>query len=158
MVTLGDPADPGNYRGIFPLDVARKVLASVINQRLKRLIETSISDDQCGFRENRSTSQLIQVKAYAVFIDFAKAFDLPPIAAIWECLEWSGCSPDLLAVIMAIHADPRGKLQGSNKNKCFRVTRGVRQWCVLGPTLFISVRVLSSFSRNKRYWPAIQVR
>jgi len=46
-------------------------LANVINRRLKRLVETSISDVQCGFRENHSTSQLIQVKAYAEFIDFA---------------------------------------------------------------------------------------
>jgi hypothetical protein len=123
VVTLykhkGDQTDPGNYRGIFLLDLAGKVLASVINRRLKRLIETSISDVECGFRENRSTSQLIQVKAYAVFIDFAKAFDSPHRATIWECLELSGCPPDLLAVIMAIHADPRGKLQGSNETNAF---------------------------------------
>ncbi len=154
VVTLyklkGDPTDPTNYRGIFLLDVAGKVLASVINQRLKVLLEESISDAQCGFRQNRSTSHLIHalrrtqeacrranVKAYAVFVDFAKAFDSPPRAAIWECLEWSGCPPDLLAVIMAIHDDPRGKIQGSIE--CFRVARGVRQGCVLGPTLFILV-------------------
>jgi hypothetical protein len=73
----GDSTDPGNFRGIFLLEVAGKVLANVINRRLKRLVETSISDVQCRFRENRSTSQLIQVKAYAEFIDFAKAFDSP---------------------------------------------------------------------------------
>jgi hypothetical protein len=143
VVTLfkhkGDPTDPGNCRGIFLLDVAGKVLASVINRRLRRLIETPTSDVQCEFRENRSTSQLTQVKAYVVFIDFAKAIDSPPRAAIWECLEWSGCPPDLLAVIMAINTDPRGKLQGSNENECFQVTHGVRQGCVLGPTLFIIV-------------------
>jgi hypothetical protein len=43
------------------------------------------------------------VKAYAVFVEFAKVFNSPPRAAIWECLEWLGCPPDLLAVIMAIH-------------------------------------------------------
>ncbi len=52
VVTLykhkGDPMDPSNYRGIFLLDVAGKVLASVINQRLKVLFEESISDTQCG--------------------------------------------------------------------------------------------------------------
>ncbi len=74
-----------------------------------------------------------------MFIDFAKAFDSPPRDAIWECLEWSGCSPDLLAVNMAIQTDPREKLQGSNENECFRVTSGVRQGCVLGLTLFIIV-------------------
>jgi hypothetical protein len=44
----GDPMDPSNYTGIFLLDVAGKVLASVINQRLKVLFEESISDAQCG--------------------------------------------------------------------------------------------------------------
>jgi hypothetical protein len=36
---------------------------------------------------------------------------------------------------MAIHDDPRGKLHGSSE--FFEVERGVRQGCVLGPTLFI---------------------
>jgi hypothetical protein len=146
----GDPTDPGNYRGIFLLTVAGKVLASVIDERLKTLIEGSVNDAQCGFRRNRSTSHLIHIlrrtqeachkqgtKAYVVFIDFAKAFDSPPRGAIWKCLNWSGCPPDLLAVIMAIHADPRGRLCGNTA--FFRVTRGVRQGCVLGPTLFIIV-------------------
>jgi hypothetical protein len=152
VVTLykqkGDPTDPGNYRGIFLLDVAGKVLTSVIDKRLKVLIEESVSDSQHGFRKGRSTSHLIHVmrrtqeackeagvKAYAVFVDFAKAFDSPPRSALWECLDWAGCPPDLLAVIMAIHADPRGKLR--NTSEFFKVTRGVRQGCVLGPTLFI---------------------
>jgi hypothetical protein len=100
----GDPTDPGNYQGIFLFDVAGKVLASVNDQRLKTLIEGFASDAQCGFRRNCSTSHLIHIlgrtqeachkqgtKAYAVFVDFAKAFDSPPRGgAIWECLDWSG--------------------------------------------------------------------
>jgi hypothetical protein len=38
-------------------------------------------------------------------------------------------------VIKAIHQDPRGKICG--KFSAFRVLRGVRQGCVLGPTLFV---------------------
>ncbi len=151
MVTLykskGLRSDPGNYRGIFLLDVAGKILASVIDARLKKLIDC-VGDSQCGFRPKRSTSHLIHVvrraqeacrlanvRSYAVFVDFAKAFDSPPRKALWECLEWAGCPPDLLAVIMAIHEDPCGKLCGTTE--LFRVLRGVRQGCVLGPTLFI---------------------
>jgi hypothetical protein len=142
--------DPSNYRGIFLLALAGKVLASVRNQLLKVLLEESIRNAQCGFRQNRSTGHLIHalrrtqeachrdnIKAYAVFVKFAKAFDSPPRAAIWECLEWSGRPPDLLAVIMAIHNDPRGKIQESIE--CFRVARCVRQGCVLGLNLFILV-------------------
>jgi hypothetical protein len=56
------------------------------------------------------------VKTYAVFVDFANAFDSPPRSALWECLDWAGCSPDLLAVIMAIHADLRGKLRNTSQS------------------------------------------
>jgi hypothetical protein len=57
----GDPTDPGNYRGFFLFDVAGKVLASVNDERLKTLIEGSVSDAQCGFRRNCSTSHLIRI-------------------------------------------------------------------------------------------------
>ncbi len=111
-------------------------------------MENEVSNSQNGFRAKRSTSHMIHVlrrtqeacrdanlKTFAVFIDNKKAFDSPPRAALWECLEWAGCPPDLLAVIMAIHKDPTGKLCGTNE--FFRVMRGVRQGCVLGPAVFI---------------------
>jgi hypothetical protein len=94
VVTLykmkGNRKDPTNYRGIFLLDIAGKILASVIDARIKKLIERNVSDTQCGFRPRRSTSHLIHIlrraqeacrvsnlKAYAVFIDFKKALILP---------------------------------------------------------------------------------
>jgi hypothetical protein len=48
VVTLykmkGSKLDPGNYRGIFLLDIAGKVLATVIDMRLKKLIDNCVSD------------------------------------------------------------------------------------------------------------------
>jgi hypothetical protein len=144
----GSKMDPGNYGGIFLLDIAGKVLATVIDMRLKKLIDTCVSDTQCGFRSKCSTAHLIHIvrraqeacrlanlKAYAVFIDFKKVFDSPPREALWECLEWAGCPQDLLLVIKAIQQDPKGKICGTDA--VFKVMRGVRQGCVLGPTLFI---------------------
>jgi len=152
VVTLfkgkGARSDPSNYRGIFLLDVAGKVLATVIERRLRQAAEDWLSDSQNGFREKRSTSHSIHVlrriqeacrsadlKAFAVFIDFEKVFDSPPRAALYECLDWIGVPSDLLAMIMAIHRDPKGKVSGTSV--WFRVCRGVRQGCVLGPTMFI---------------------
>jgi len=88
-------------------------------------------------RRTQEACKVAGLKAFVVIVDFKKAFDSPPRSALWECLEWSGCPPDLLSVLMALHQDPRGKLSGSNT--FFRVMRGVRQGCVLGPTLFINV-------------------
>jgi hypothetical protein len=99
MVTLykmkGDRKDPGNYRGIFLLDTAGKVFVTVIDTRLKKLVEKCLSEMQCGFRLRRSTIYLIHVlrhaheacrlfnlKACAVFADFKKAFVSPPREAL----------------------------------------------------------------------------
>jgi hypothetical protein len=123
-------------------------LATILERRIKKASEGWLDDSQNGFREKRSTSHSIHVlrrvqeacrsanlRAYAVFIDFEKAFDSPPRGALYECLDWIGVPPDVLSVVKAIHEDPKGKVRGSSV--WFRVGRGVRQGCVLGPTMFI---------------------
>lgn len=151
VVTLfkgkGSKLDPGAYRGIFLLETAGKILSSVIAERLGGVIDENLSDAQCGFRKRRGTNHQIHVlrrmqsecrkaskPCAAVFIDFEKAFDSPPRGAIYECLEWIGCPPDLLAVIRAIHFDPHARVIGTDA--WFRVARGIRQGCILGPMLF----------------------
>jgi hypothetical protein len=154
VVTLfkgrGAKEDPSNYRGIFLLDVAGKVLATVVERRLHDLVDKCLADTQNGFRSRRSTTHNIfvlrrvqeavrtaHIETYAVFVDFVKAFDSLPRGAIWECLEWLGCPLDLLAMTAALHDNPHGKLVGSSH--WFKVLRGVRQGCVLGPILFTIV-------------------
>ena len=151
VVTLfkkGNPKDPGNYRGIFLLEVAGKILTSVVAERLSKLAEGWLSDSQCGFRKKRGTlHQILQVRKLqseverasvetaACFVDFKKAFDSPPREAIYEVLEYIGCPADLLAVVMGLHHDPEGKVR--NSDVLFKVLRGVRQGCTLGPILFL---------------------
>ncbi len=143
----GSRSDPGNYRGIFLLEIAGKVLAKVIVRRLEVGLEQVLSDTQCGFRPRRSTAHMIfilrqlQASAHinrtplaAAFIDLKKAFDSPPREAIWQCLRAIGCPKDLLAVICAMHDAPEASVRGSDV--VFKILRGVRQGCVLGPALF----------------------
>ena len=144
----GSPLDPGNSCGIFLLEVAGKILAGILNKRLQVLLEGWMSDLQCGFRRSRGTLQQIlcirraqqalkeaDATACILFIDFAKAFDSPPRSAIWACLRHIGCPPDVLAVIVAIHAQPVATVRHTDVN--FPMSRGIRQGCMLGPTLFI---------------------
>jgi hypothetical protein len=143
----GSRTDPGNYRGIFLLDVAGKILASIIASRLESLAEAWLSDSQCGFRKRRGTNHQIHslrrlqtevrrasLPTAAVFVDFEKAFDSPPRQALFECLRWIGCPPELLEVIRAIHYNPKAFVKGSES--WFKVARGIRQGCVLGPIMF----------------------
>jgi Reverse transcriptase (RNA-dependent DNA polymerase) len=123
FIGKGARSDPTNYRCIFLLDVAGKILATVIERRLKRAAECWLDDSQNRFREKRSTSMSIHVlrqipeacrsadlKAFAVFIDLEKAFDSPLRKALYKCLDWIVILSDLLSMIMAIHECPRGKV------------------------------------------------
>ena len=46
----GSRNDPTNYRGIFQLDVLRKILSSVMNARLQTVVDQVLGDEQNGFR------------------------------------------------------------------------------------------------------------
>lgn len=141
----GSKLDPNCYRGIFLLDVAGKILAKVINNRLTKLSENVISESQFGFRPNRSTAHAIfalrqaqQAARYknqdlvVAFVDLEKAFDSIPRKAIWQCLKAMGAPPNLVAVIKSFHDGAKGFVGEFE----FPMERGVRQGCILGPALF----------------------
>jgi sorting nexin-29 len=81
----GDKMKCENYRGIPLLRVTYKILSSVILERLKEYSEDILGEYQCGFRQQRRTTDQIFVvrqileKFYAhdihlhlLFIDFKK--------------------------------------------------------------------------------------
>ena len=85
----GSKTDCGNYRGISLLSVVGKILARVIlNRLITNISEKNLPEAQCGFRPNRSTTDMIfsvrqvqekcieqNMDLVAVFIDLTKAFD-----------------------------------------------------------------------------------
>ena len=78
-----------------------------------------------------------QQDLYHVFIDFKKAFDRVWHAALWATIKKYSISTNLIRVIknlcnMAISA----VLFNSSIGDWFRTTVGVRQECLISPTLF----------------------
>lgn len=141
----GPRSDPNSYRGIFLLDVAGKILAKVVSNRLKLLTEKVLPDTQFGFRESRSCMQAIfvvrqvqQAARYkkqnlvAAAVDLEKAFDSIPRNAIWQCLTAIGTPPRLVEIVKGFHKNSKGFINHEE----FAMTRGVRQGCILGPILF----------------------
>ena len=56
----GDKSQCGNSRGISLLSVAGKILANILLKRLiQHVSEDLMPETQCGFRQNRSTSDMI---------------------------------------------------------------------------------------------------
>ncbi len=146
----GDHSDCNNYRGISLLNIVGKAFARVILLRLQILASHIYPESQCGFRAGRSTADMIfsvrqlqekcreqQMPLYIAFIDLTKAFDLVSRSGLFRILQKIGCPPQLLAVVTSFHVNMRSTVcfNGAT-SESFLVSSGVKQGCVLAPTLF----------------------
>ena len=146
----GDRSDCNNYRGISLLSIVGKTFARVMLNRLQTLAECVYPEAQCGFRAERSTInmifslRLLQEKCqeqrrplYIAFIDLTKVFDLVSRSGLFTLLHRIGCSPKLLRTITSFHKEMKGTVQydGSSSDP-FPIKSGIKQGCVLAPTLF----------------------
>jgi hypothetical protein len=77
------------------------------------------------------------MELYAVFIDFTKAFDTVSREGLWCVLKKFGCTDKVINLIKALHDGMQAQVvQGGDCSQEFTVTNGVKQGCVLAPTLF----------------------
>ena len=117
---------------------------------MKPQAEKIIAEEQAGFREGSSTTDQIfklrilcekylqqQQDLYHVFIDFKKAFDRIWHAALWATMKKYNISTKLIQVIKNLYNKASSAvLFNSSIGDWFRTTVGVRQGCLLSPTLF----------------------
>ncbi|GAB1599902.1 uncharacterized protein LOC115210514, partial [Argonauta hians] len=102
----GDRSDCNSYRGISLLSIVGK-----------------------AFAKGRPL--------YLAFIDLTKAFDLVSRTGLFSLLRRIGCPPKLLALIRSFHDGMLGTVQfDGSSSEPFPVKSGVKQGCVLAPTLF----------------------
>lgn len=146
----GERSDCNNYRGISLLSIVGKVFARVILIRLQKLADRVYPESQCGFRSKRSTIDMIfslrqlqekcreqQMPLYISFIDLTKAFDLVSRDGLFKILPKIGCPPKLLSLVTSFHVDMKGTVQfNGSSSEPFSINSGVKQGCVLAPTLF----------------------
>ena len=148
----GERNDCNNYRGISLLSIVGKVFARVILMRLQKLAERIYPESQCCFRAGRSTIDMIfslrqlqekcreqHMPLYVAFIDLTKAFDLVSRDGLFNVLPKIGCTPKLQSMIESFHTDTQGTVQfNGSSSEPFEFHRGVKQGCVLAPTLFVA--------------------
>lgn len=146
----GDRSDCNNYRGISLLSIVGKVFARILLPRLQTLGNRVYPEAQCGFRAGRSTTDMIfsvrqlQEKCreqhqplYIAFVDLTKAFDLVSRSGLFASLERIGCPPKLLSLIKSYHTHMHSTISFSGESsRPFEIRSGVKQGCVLAPTLF----------------------
>jgi len=142
----GSRSDPNNYRGIFLLDVAGKIMARVIANRLQVIYELYADPWQFGFRSNRGTQQAAHIlnkiqeegryrnrRVFVAFVDLENAFDSVNRCALWSALETFQVPQNIIRIVKYFHENFQGILDDDSS---FIMHRGVRQGCVMGPILF----------------------
>ncbi|KAK2180178.1 hypothetical protein NP493_454g03017 [Ridgeia piscesae] len=139
-----------NYRTISLISHPSKVTLKILLNRLKPQAEKIIAEEQAGFRPGRSTTEQIfnlrilcekylqhQQDLYHVFIDFKKAFDRVWHAALWAIMRHFNTNANLIRMIQNLYEKATSAVYLNNSiGDWIRTTVGVRQGCVLSPTLF----------------------
>ena len=114
----GDKTECGNYHGISLVSHAGKVLLKVVVRRLGAYCEAKglLPEEQCGFRPDRSTTDMMfvvrrlqeirrkaGVSLFMCFIDLQKAYDTVDRSLLWQVLTRIGVPPQMIAVIRQFH-------------------------------------------------------
>ena len=139
-----------NYRTICFNSHPSKVILKIILNRLQPQAEEIIAEEQAGFRAGRITTEQIfnlrilgekylqhQQNLYYVFINFKKAFDRVWHEVFWATMRKYNINSSIMRAIENLYDKAQSAvLFNESTGEWFRTTVGVRQGCLLSPTLF----------------------
>lgn len=149
----GDVQDVKNYRGLSFIDCVGKIFTSLLNNRLTLWLENKsiITECQAGFRKGYSTVDNIfnltsiahlklsenKGKLYCFFVDFSSAFDTILRKAMIYKMACTGVSSKFLNVLKSYYEGTSAVVWSKDGvTDSFDTTMGLRQGCVLSPTMF----------------------
>nr|VZI38030.1 unnamed protein product [Spirometra erinaceieuropaei] len=140
-----------NHRGISLLNIAGKIFARILLNRLNNHLEQGLlPESQCGFRRHRGTTDMIfaarqlqekcqemRTHLYSTFVDLTKAFDTVNREGLWKIMQKFGCPERFIQMVRQQHDGMMARVTNNGAvSEAFAVTNGVKHGCVLAPTLF----------------------
>ncbi|BHF65723.1 hypothetical protein SprV_0200873600 [Sparganum proliferum] len=161
-----------NHRGTSLLNIAGKIFACIFLNRLNNHLEQSLLlESQCGFRRQCGTTDMIFVARqlqekcqemwthlYSIFVDLTKAFETLNREGLWKIMQKFGCPERFIEMVRQLHDGIMARVTDNGAvSGAFTVTNGVKQGCVLAPTLFSLMfsAMLMDACRDKR--PGIRI-
>ena len=89
---------------------------------------------------------------YTTFVDLTKAFDTVSRDGLWKIMAKFGCPDKFIALVRSFHDGMQVRVQDDcESSEPILVTNGVKQGCVLAPTLFslmFSAMLTEAFGDN----------
>ncbi|XP_076036018.1 uncharacterized protein LOC143021978 [Oratosquilla oratoria] len=77
------------------------------------------------------------VSLYTTFVDLTKAFDTVHQKGLWKIMAKFGCPAKFISMVQQFHDGMYARVQSDGEySQPFPVWNGVKQDCVLAPTLF----------------------
>ena len=149
----GSKIDPDNYRGISLLSCFSKLFTSILNQRLTKFaVDNKIfSTSQHGFLAGCRTSDALLIlpnivdyycrkksqHVFGCFVDLQKAFDSVPRRILFQKLLDYNINGKFYDCLVNIYCNDTACIKiGDSITSAFLTNQGVRQGCILSPTLF----------------------
>ncbi len=150
----GDKHVTDNYRGIALSSNVSKLFCYILQHRLQTFLDLHkiIPVNQIGFKKSSRTSDhVLTLKAiidkfvnklprgnlYSCFVDFKKAFDSISRRALFYKMLKVGIGGNFVNTIMDMYSEVYFCVKtGSGYTTDFASTQGVKQGCILSPTLF----------------------
>ncbi|KAF1316448.1 putative Pollike protein, partial [Globisporangium splendens] len=149
----GSRADPGNFRPISLMGVDVKALPKTLTYRLQLFLPKLIHADQKAFVKGRSIHHHIRFladlqdlvtardeEAYAMFLDFEKAYDRVNWDYVFQVLDRMGCGGAFSDWVKLLYTSPQAHLLiNGHIQPAICPTRGVKQGDLLSVLLFLMV-------------------
>ncbi|BHF82323.1 hypothetical protein SprV_0802546000 [Sparganum proliferum] len=140
-------------QGEVPQDFkdATIIFARILLNRLNNHLEQGLlPESQCGFRRHRGTTDMIfaarqlqekcqemRTHLCSTFVDMTKAFDTVNREGLWKIMQKFGCPERFTQMVRQLHDGMMARVTDNGAvSEAFAVTNGVKQGCVLAPTLF----------------------
>ena len=139
-----------DYRTLCLMSNITKIILRIITERNRRIFERESGKTQSGFKQGMGTREGIfslriitekllekHKKIYICFIDYKKAFDRVYHAMLLEILKKFEIDGKDLKLIMNLYWQQTASIKTEEgQSNSFGIKRGVRQGCVLSPSLF----------------------